>query len=117
MDLYLKRYFWVLGVVVVALCAAFAARGVNQVVAAKYLSDSGEAKRRRPGPTSVATDPATAASTVGLKSKAGTPLADRNMFCSSCQPVVPVAATDAGPSDPNNPPITSLPLRLIATNV
>jgi general secretion pathway protein C len=110
MDLYLKRYFWVVGVVVVVLCAAFAAKAVNHVVEAKYLSDPPAARHH------AAAKPATppAARPVG---KDGTALADRNMFCSTCQPETPVAPTEAGPSDPNNPPATSLPLRLIATNV
>src|SRR5690606_28151156 len=36
---------------------------------------------------------------------------------SSCTPPEPASPTEAAPSDPNNPPLTSLPLRLIATNV
>jgi general secretion pathway protein C len=113
MDLLFKRYFWVLGILVVALCAGFAARSVNAVVAAKYLIESDEAKKRTATPeaeTEARPDEA-------HKSKIGAPIADRNMFCSTCQPATPVAPTASGPSDPNNPPLTSLPLRLLATNI
>ena len=76
---------WLLGLLVIALCAGFAAKSVNSVIAAKYLLES-EAPRRAPTPEAEAAAPA------AQKSKVGAPIADRNMFCSTCQPVAPTAA-------------------------
>lgn len=110
MEVYLKRYFWVIPVVVVMICSVFTAKAVNHYVEGKYLGDATEAPKvqrtRRGSRTPVA-----------RKSKSGEPLAKRNMFCSECLP--PEPETPAGEVvDPNaGPPATSLPLYLVATNV
>ncbi|HTE56884.1 MAG TPA: type II secretion system protein GspC [Kofleriaceae bacterium] len=115
MDVYIKKYFWVIGVVAVILCSAFAASAVSHMIEATALADSDKPARRP-----VARPPITSGLVEQDKtaSKSGTALADRNIFCSECQPPEP-AATEvaAAPSDPNNPPLTALPLRLLATNV
>ena len=49
------------------------------------------------------------------KSKSGDPIAKRNMFCAECLPPEPTA--DTGPTSGDSVPATSLPLRLVATNV
>jgi general secretion pathway protein C len=102
----IKRYFWVLGAVVVFLCALFAAKAAGHVVEAKFLGDSAKAPRVaavRPSPS----QPAKVA-----RSKDGGPFATRNMFCSECTP--PPAAVSADPSQINT---TSLPIVLLATMV
>jgi general secretion pathway protein C len=114
MDVYIKKYFWVLGVVAVVVCSALAASAVAHMIEATALADSDKPARRptvRPSPisSSSAEKPGSA--------KSGKALADRNIFCSDCVPPEPVAEQQAAPSDPNNPPITTLPLRLVATNV
>lgn len=112
MQRYVKKYFWVLSVVVVALSSAFAARAVNHYVEAQYLGESAEAAKPK-RPTVHKPKPP-----VATKSKDGDPLAKRNMFCSACEPVEPVEtapSTDA--EDGDRVPLTSLPLRLVATNV
>jgi general secretion pathway protein C len=80
-------------------------------VEGKWLGDDPEAakpQRVKPKRPQVAKTAAT---------KSGEALADRNMFCSSCAPPEPVV-DDGGPIvDSDTPPATSLPLRLIATNV
>ena len=108
MGVYLKKYFWTLGILVVMLCSVFTARAVNHYVEAKYLADSPEAPR----PTAeVAARTQTAA-----RSKNGEPIAKRNMFCHDCQPPEPSA--DDGPAvDGDTVPLTSLPLHLVATNI
>jgi general secretion pathway protein C len=109
MEAYIRQYFWVVGALVVALCAVFTAKGVNHFVEARYLPDR---KESRPMPRVSAAAPAKAA-----RSKVGTALVDRNMFCSDCLPPAP-AETPGGPVvESNAPPETSLPLRLVATNV
>jgi general secretion pathway protein C len=98
--------------VVVIVCAAFAAEAVNHYISAKYLPDSAEPARvdtsqaRRRTPTSTA------------RSKEGEPLAARNIFCSTCEPVEPEApGDDTEVLPPGTVPMTSLPLELLATNV
>jgi general secretion pathway protein C len=115
MDVYIKKYFWVVGVVAVVMCSALAASAVGHMIEATALADSDKPARR---PVVRAPAPSPAEGNKAQNSKSGTPLAERNMFCSECRPPEPVAADPAAaPSDPNNPPITALPLRLVATNV
>lgn len=111
MDVYIKKYFWVTTLVVIIICSALAATAVAHIIEATALSDSDKPVKRapvRPAPI--------AAADKGKPSKAGLPIADRDMFCSECQPVAPATDTGPVPSD-GSPPITSLPLRLVATNV
>jgi len=105
-----KRYFWIVVALTVAASAIFAAKLANNVAEAKFLPD---AKR---GPKVAAAAPSPAAP-AAFRTKDGKPLVDRNMFCSTCLPPVPVAAVDTGPVDPNTVPMTSLPLLLVATHV
>ncbi|HYU14852.1 MAG TPA: type II secretion system protein GspC [Candidatus Acidoferrum sp.] len=115
MDVYIKKYFWMVGAAAVVLCSALAASAVGHIIEATALADSDKPARRP-----VAHPPLVSpiAEQDRGPSKSGTPLAERNIFCSTCLPPEPAAAeTAAAPIDPNNPPITSLPLRLVATNV
>jgi general secretion pathway protein C len=113
MDVYIKKYFWTLGPLVVMICSALAATAVAHVVEAAALTDSDKPVHRpvvRPPPP-----PPSSAEPVRAP-KSGDAMALRNMFCSACAPAEPVAdnpATDTG----NGPPLTSLPLRLLATSV
>lgn len=114
MDVYIKKYFWVTTLVVIIICSALAATAVGHVIEATALTDSDKPVKRaavmRPSPA------ASAAADKGKPSKVGLAIAERNMFCSECQPVAPVADSGPVPSD-GSPPITALPLRLVATNV
>jgi general secretion pathway protein C len=101
----IKRYFWVLGGVVVVVCAVFAAEATSHIVEAKYLGDPEHA----PKITLVTPRPETP---IVARSKDGGQLASRNMFCSDCTPAVDVKS-----SDPSSIAITSLPLALLATNI
>lgn len=102
-----KRYFWVLGAVVVMVCSVFAAKAAGHIVEAQFLGDAAH------GPKVVAAVRSDAQPTKPKHSKDGTQLQDRNMFCSDCTPPV-VAATNVDPTAVTN---TSLPLILVATNV
>jgi len=105
----IKRYFWVLGGVVVAVCAVFAAKATSHIVEAKFLGDPDH------GPKVVrVADASTPATVKAVRSKDGTQLASRNMFCSECTP--PPVDTSK-PSDPSLVPTTTLPLLLLATNI
>lgn len=108
MEVYFRRYFWVVGALTVVLCAIFAAKGVNHFIEAKYLADRKDAQPiRRVSATSSARSK--------TRSKVGRPLVDRNMFCSDC---IVQETTATGPvTDSDAPPATGLPLRLVATNL
>jgi general secretion pathway protein C len=106
----IKKYFWLVPVLVAAGSSALAARGVSHILEGAFLSDSAELAEVEP-PTPGERPPARE-----TRSKSGATLAARNMFCSSCVPEAPAADTET-PVDPNAVPITSLPLQLLATNV
>jgi general secretion pathway protein C len=103
----IKRYFWMLGAVVVVVCAAFAAKATSHIVEARYLGDS----EHRPRVAAVMPRPETP--TPQVRTKDGGQLATRNMFCSDCTPTVDTAK----PADPSQVAMTSLPLALLATNI
>jgi general secretion pathway protein C len=109
MQEYLKSYYWVVNVAVVMLCAYFSATALNHYLAAEYLGEAAQPPKptwrapRKPGPSTA------------QRNKSGDALAQRNMFCSKCMPVDP-AENETGPED-GSVPLTSLPLRLVATNM
>lgn len=111
MQQHLKKYFWAVNVIAVAICAVFAARATMHYLEARLLTDAAEpakpatpSVRKRAQPTAV-------------RSKSGKLLAERNMFCSECSPPEPEQVDDGPVGDPDSPTPTSLPLSLIATNV
>ena len=101
----IKRYFWVLGGVVVMVCAVFAAKATGHILEAKFLGDSDHPPKIPP-----VFKPDTPVKTA--RSKDGGQLAARNMFCSECTP--PAATVSA---DPTQVQQTTLPLVLLATSV
>lgn len=103
----IKRYFWVLGAVVVLVCAVFAAKATSHVVEAKFLGDSPKTPRVH------AVIPSPMEPVKQVRSKDGGSFASRNMFCSECTPPV----TQQVNTDPSQISTTSLPLILLATMV
>jgi general secretion pathway protein C len=103
-----KRYFWVLGAVVVMICSVFAAKATGHILEAKFLGDSPNA------PKVVAAPQSSSQPSKKSRDKDGTQMQARNMFCSDCAPPEPTVATNSEPGSITN---TSLPLILIATNV
>jgi general secretion pathway protein C len=101
----IKRYFWVLGGVVVLVCVVFIAKGTSNVLEAKLLSDP----EHSPKVTVVAQSPSTPVKST--HSKNGDQVASRDMFCSDCKPQE-VAHIDNGSIQ-----MTTLPLQLLATSV
>lgn len=109
MQAFLKKNFWVVNLLTAVICAAFAAFATVHYVEGKWLGDDPDPARVK---RTVRTKPKTPTKS---GSKMGAALAARNMFCSACLPPEPV---DDGPiEDSDTPPATSLPLKLIATNV
>jgi general secretion pathway protein C len=114
MEIYLKRYFWVVPLLVAILCAIFAAMGTNHLIEAKYLLGQDKArapKSHRPPPPPKA-----------LASKDADAVIQRNLFCSACDPPPPTSQPtnpSTGPivDDGSRPPDTTLPLALLATSV
>jgi len=101
----IKRYFWVLGAAVVMVCSVFAAKATSHILEAKFLGDPDHAPHVTPViQTPVAPKP--------TKSKDGSTLSARDIFCSECTPSPTVAS-----SNPNDIQNTTLPLILLATNV
>lgn len=101
----IKRHFWVLGGIVVVICAVFAAKATSHIVEARYLGDPEHAPK-------VAAIVPRIETPAAVRSKDGSQLASRNMFCSDCTP-----APDVKAADPSSVAITSLPLALLATNI
>lgn len=99
-----------LPVMVVACCAFFAATAVGHLIEAKALGDSTKIGKARKVIRKAKKK------TEKKRSKVGEPLAARNMFCSACTPAEATEG-DATIVDSDSPPLTSLPLRLVATNV
>ena len=116
MEFYLKKYFWVLNVTVIVVCASLAATAVNHFVSAEYLVDltsNFDARPMGPKKPKPQEKPKTTAT------KDSSIVVARNIFCSGCETEKPAdaVATSAPASDPNHPPATTLPLVLLATSV
>ncbi len=112
MQDFLKKNFWIVNVVTVVVCAVFAAMAVDHWLEASLLGDSNKPAKPKVRKVQRPTKPTT------TRSKLGEPLVTRNMFCSECSPPADDVPVDDGPVvDSDTPPTTSLPLKLIATNV
>ncbi len=115
MQHFLKKNFWLLTVLAVIGCAVLAAKGVNHVIEAKYLLGTAKKKPGKPRVPKAPTD-------TGKKvDKDDVAVISRNIFCSTCEPPKPdtskPAVVDNGGGDSDAPPITTLPLALLATSV
>jgi len=116
MTIFIRKYFWMLNLVTIALCALLAAKAVGHLVEANLPP----AKTRR-----VIPPPQLGHSLVAHGARDITPILSRNIFCSTCEKVVE-SANPGGPGepgggptgDPNDAPVkTSLNIKLIATLV
>src|SRR5205814_5347855 len=111
MDVILKKYFWVINLLVLGICAAFAGRAASHFLEAAYLTDDPNTLHRR-GPYS-------APAQLRQHGKEPDELVKRDIFCSGCAP--PPAATPETATVPaeelNRPKKTSLQLELVSTMV
>ena len=109
----IERRFWMVTAVVVIMCSSLTASTVAHVIEATVLREGSEPVTRStafwpvPQPSQVASE------AVG----SGAKLVQRNMFCSLCAPRPTAANGSPVADDPDNPPLTELPLRLIATAI
>lgn len=105
----LKKYLWVFNLVGIALCAILVGRAAASVLVSTVLSGDGPQMPRREVSTQVASPP--------QRSKDIESILDRNIFCSTCAPLVLTPEKqDAGPVD-TTPQRSSLNMHLLATMV
>jgi len=106
METLLRKYLSLVDLAVVALCAIFAARATATAIEAGFVSGIPTAKHAPKPPASPA------ATTV--YSKQVEEILNRNIFCSTCPPILGGKPEEAGV--PVVPPLqrTSLPLKLLA---
>jgi general secretion pathway protein C len=106
-ELLLRKYLWAVDGLIIALCALFLARATATMIGGKMVITGGPAPR----PARVAAPPAPAP----IYTKQVEEILKRNIFCSTCPPILEQPKTaDSGP--PPAPPLmrTSLNLKLLA---
>jgi general secretion pathway protein C len=108
MEIILKKYFWVVNLLVIGICASFAGRAAGHFIEGAYLTgdDTKVAVRRFTPPPPVQK----------VHGKEGEAIVSRNIFCSGCAPIKPAASSSDAPAD-NSPQKTSLQLELVSTMV
>jgi general secretion pathway protein C len=106
-ELLLRKYLWAVDGLVVVLCAVFLARASATASGGKMLVTGGSAA---PKAARVAAPPPAAP----VYTKQVEEILNRNIFCSTCPPILAKPVTDSGP--PPAPPLqrTSLNLKLLA---
>jgi general secretion pathway protein C len=107
-EILLRKYLWAVDALIIALCAVFLARASATVIGGKMVTSGGAAP---PRPARVAAPPPAAP----VYTKQVEEILNRNIFCSTCPPIIAPAKT--GPDQPPPPPPmqrTSLNLKLLA---
>lgn len=106
METLLRKYLWVLDIAVIAICAVFSARATATVVEAQLAKSA-------PPPKVAPRVAAAAPQTVYSKDYEET--LKRNVFCSTCPPIIKPIEPDVNkPPEIPQPQRTSLPLSLLA---
>jgi len=105
MDVLLKKYFWVVNLVVVAICGTFTGRAVSHILQGAYLAGEDP---RPPRHNSVAP-------VARVHNKDIEDIVKRNVFCSGCVPEIPKGAS--GPVGDGSPQKSALQLELVSTMV
>ncbi len=104
METLLSKYLGAVDLVVIALCAIFGARATATVIESSLLSGIPSAKH--------GSKPAASAAPA-VYTKQVEEILKRNIFCSTCPPILPVPVTPGAPVVPELQR-TSLPLKLLA---
>lgn len=107
MEIILKKYFWVVNLVVIAICAAFAGRAAGHILEGAYLAGDDIKAPTRPHA------PPQAQKAHG---KDGETIVSRDIFCSGCAPPKPEVADTSGPVS-NEWQKSTLQLELVSTMV
>lgn len=106
METLLRKYLVAVDLAVIAICAMFAARATATAIEAAMASNVPPMKPAAHVATTVAQGP--------VYSKEVEEILKRNIFCSTCPPILPKAVDTAGPPPPPELQKTSLPLKLLA---
>ena len=106
METLLRKYLSLVDLAVVALCAIFAARATATAIEAGFVSGIPTAKH--------APKPPASPTATTVYSKQVEEILNRNIFCSTCPPIL--GGKEEAPGVPVVPPLqrTSLPLKLLA---
>ena len=83
MDVVLKKYFWAVNLLVIAVCAALAGRAAAHLIEQNWLLGDDAASQGQGKPRSFVAGPAE-----HVHGKDITNILDRNVFCSACAPEV-----------------------------
>jgi general secretion pathway protein C len=107
METLLRKYLWAIDLLVIAICAVFSARATATLIESRLARVAPAAK---PAPRALAAAPTT------FYSKQFEEILKRNIFCSTCPPILPVpkVADNGGPPVEPQPQRTTLPLKLLA---
>jgi general secretion pathway protein C len=103
----LRKYLWAVDLLVIALCATFAARATATVIEKKLVSGAATSKRSMRAPVALA-------SSAPVYSKQVEDILKRNIFCSKCPPIL---EQPKGPEEaPKEPELvrTTLNLKCLA---
>ena len=107
METLLRKYLWAIDLVVIGLCAMFAGRAAATIVESKMAALVPPAKKAaRSAPARAAT----------VYTKTVDEILKRNIFCSTCPPILaePEPEKEAGIPPAPTPVRTSLPIKLMA---
>ena len=110
METLLRKYLWALDLAVVALCATFLGNAASSAVESKVVASI-------PAPRPMASKPRRPEPTAAASSKQPEGILKRNIFCSTCPPIIEEPHPDGGvPENPGaaEPVKTQLPLALLA---
>ena len=107
METLLRKYLWALDLAVVALCSTFLGNAASSAVESKVVASI-------PSPSSVASRPRRPEPATG-SSKQPEGILKRNIFCSTCPPIIDEPHPDGGVEPPPAEAVkTALPLALLA---
>jgi general secretion pathway protein C len=106
METLLRKYLWAVDLVVIGLCAMFGARATATVIESALTRSVPPAKH-------VVRAPALA-SQAPVYTKQVEEILKRNVFCSTCPPILGKAPEDVKPTGPPPPQRTSMNLKLLA---
>jgi general secretion pathway protein C len=109
MDVFVKKYFWVVTLVVIGLCSTLSGRTVSHLIEQSWLTgeETSPASLRRAPPPIEKT-----------RTKEVDAVVRRDVFCSTCAPIAPSADNPASNEAPDTAPRKSdLQLELVSTMV
>ncbi|HEY2729294.1 MAG TPA: type II secretion system protein GspC [Polyangia bacterium] len=105
METLLRKYLWAIDLAVIAICAIFSARATATAIETKLARGALPAK---PAPRVASATPQT------VYGKQFEDILKRNIFCSTCPPILPPPVDTSKPPEQSAPQRTTLPVALLA---